>query len=176
MTLFESGPGEVRVMTALRPPVDPPSAAVSLFPVVYQRPLAHIKHVGSFGQLYHGRLARDRGFDDALLTTADAEISETSIANIGFIDSGGEIVWPSAPSLYGITWQLLDEALTVAGINFRKQPVALNDVAGFAGAFVANSVGVVPVHRLGGLTSYDETASREIITLYEASAWDTIQS
>ncbi|WP_177179989.1 aminotransferase class IV [Arthrobacter sp. yr096] len=174
VTLFETDPGVVRIMTVLRDPVDPPSAAVSVVPVVYQRPVAHIKHVGSFGQLYCGRLARNQGFDDALLTTPDGEVSETSIANIGFIDSNERIIWPSAPSLHGITWQLLDEALEGTATKVRRRPVMLDEVSGFVGAFVANSVGVAPVRKIGGLASYDATAARDVVKLYEAISWDNI--
>lgn len=91
VTLFESDPGNVRVMTALRAPVAPASAPVSLLPVNHQRPAAHIKHVGSFGQLYFGRVAKQQGFDDALLTTPEAEISETATANIAFVEADGTL-------------------------------------------------------------------------------------
>lgn len=174
VTLFETEPGEVRIMTVLRDPVDAPAAPVSLYPVAYQRPVAHIKHVGSFGQLYYGRQAREQGFDDALLMTPEGEISETSIANIAFIDADGGVVWPSAPSLQGITWQILDEALIATGINVRKRSVVLEEVSQFAGAFVANSLGIAPVHRIGTTVSFDVAVAGEFITLYDAIPLDPI--
>lgn len=174
VTLFESEPGEIRVMTAVRPPVAPSTAPVGLLPVIYQRPVAHIKHVGSFGQLYFGRLATRRGFDDALLTTADGEISEAATANIAFIDGDGTLVWPSAPSLYGVTWQILDVALANAGIKTRRQPVTLNDISGFSGAFITSSIGVGAVSKIGTVLFNDETPVHAIGEIYESSPWDSI--
>lgn len=174
VTLFESNPGNVQVMTALRPPVAPARTPIGLLPVVYQRPAAHIKHVGGFGQLYFGRMVTRQGFDDALLTTADGEISETATANIAFIDGDGTLVWPSAPSLYGITWQILDTALADAGIRTRRQPVMLNDISGFSGALLTNSVGVVGVSRIGSVVFNGEVPVQAIADVYESSPWDTI--
>jgi branched-subunit amino acid aminotransferase/4-amino-4-deoxychorismate lyase len=74
--------------------------------VRYQRPDAHLKHLAT-GQAFYSRLARRNGFDDALLTTSDGFISESSIANIGFFHGSG-VVWPAAPFLHGITMQLLE--------------------------------------------------------------------
>lgn len=174
VTLFESDPGKVRVMTAVRPAVAPSAVAVGLLPVVYQRPVAHIKHVGSFGQLYFGRMANRQGFDDALLTTAGGEISETTTANIAFIDAAGTIVWPSAPSLYGITWQILDMTLVDAGFRTRRQPVTLNDMSRFSGGFVTNSVGVVGVSRIGPVAFNDEAAVHAVAEVYDSSPWDRV--
>ncbi|WP_429389167.1 aminotransferase class IV [Paenarthrobacter sp. TE4293] len=174
ITVFESDPGKVRVMTAVRPAVEPAAEGVRLLPVVYQRPVAHIKHVGSFGQLYFGRLARRRGFDDALLTTAGGGISETTTANIAFIDEDGTLVWQSAPSLYGITWQILETALAEAGFKTRRRPVTLNDVSSFSGALVTNSVGVVSVSRIGSVIYNDDAPVHPIAAVYDSSPWDCI--
>lgn len=174
VTLFESNPGEVRVMTAVRPAVAPSATAIGLLPVVYQRPVPHIKHVGSFGQLYFGRMANRQGFDDALLATAGGEISETTTANIAFIDNDGTIAWPSAPSLYGITWQILDASLVDAGFRIRRQPVMLDHISRFHGAFITNSVGVVGVARIGPVGFNDEEAVQAVAEVYDSSPWDSI--
>jgi branched-subunit amino acid aminotransferase/4-amino-4-deoxychorismate lyase len=52
---------DVSVMVTVREPVSMPSDPQSLQTVTYQRPLAHIKHVGGFGQAYYGRLAKENG-------------------------------------------------------------------------------------------------------------------
>ena len=72
--------------------------------VRYQRPDAHLKHLAT-GQAFYSRLARRNGFDDALLTGSEGVVSESAIANIGFLDGSG-VVWPDAPHLHGITMQL----------------------------------------------------------------------
>jgi hypothetical protein len=55
-----------------------PAAPWRLQAVPYQRPVAHIKHIGDFGQDYFQRLARRNGFDEALLTGPDAIVRAPS--------------------------------------------------------------------------------------------------
>ena len=57
--------GAQSVMVTLRPPFNGPDHALALQPVGYQRTLAHVKHLGGFGQGHHARMARRAGFDDA---------------------------------------------------------------------------------------------------------------
>jgi branched-subunit amino acid aminotransferase/4-amino-4-deoxychorismate lyase len=132
------------------PAADPPAAPQRLRPVPYARPFAHLKHLGTFAQAHHARLARGAGFDDALLVGPDGLVTETAIANIGFLD-GDRVVWPSAPVLHGTTMQLLDVALARAGTPSARRPVRLADLAGFDGAFLANSRGVSPVAEVDGV-------------------------
>ncbi|MGH2601977.1 MAG: aminotransferase class IV, partial [Dehalococcoidia bacterium] len=102
--------GELSVMVLVREAVEMPSAPWRLKSVPYLRPVAHLKHVGGFGQAYYGRVAQRDGFDDALLTGPGGVIAEAGIANVGFF-AGDAVVWPDAPALPGISYQLLVEAL-----------------------------------------------------------------
>jgi hypothetical protein len=61
--------------------IDPPQRLRS---VRYQRPDAHLKHLGT-EQGQRSRRARRDGFDDALLIADDETVSESSTANIGFL-------------------------------------------------------------------------------------------
>src|SRR5215470_16045878 len=79
-------PGGPSVMVTVRPPGGMPAGPWRLQTVPYQRTLAHIKHLGDFGQGYFQRLAHRNGFDEALLTGPDGAISEGAITNIGFFD------------------------------------------------------------------------------------------
>jgi branched-subunit amino acid aminotransferase/4-amino-4-deoxychorismate lyase len=143
--VFESHvAGELSVMVTLRPPGGMPERPQALRAVCYQRTLAHVKHIGGFGQWWHGHLARREGFADALFADNEGAVSETSIANVGFV-RGGEIVWPSAPSLQGITMQLLEPRLAGAGIPTRRAAVRLADLPSYQAAFVANARGIAPV-------------------------------
>ena len=76
------------VLVIVRPPGGL-RAEFRLESVPYQRCVAHIKHLGDFGQGYYRQLAEQHGFDDALLTGPDGLISEGSITNIGFFDGSG---------------------------------------------------------------------------------------
>src|SRR6516164_4797172 len=59
------------VMVTVRPPGTMAPDVWQLQTVPYQRSLAHIKHIGDFGQGYFQRLARRKGVDEALRTGPD---------------------------------------------------------------------------------------------------------
>jgi branched-subunit amino acid aminotransferase/4-amino-4-deoxychorismate lyase len=69
VTVFDAGSGAPSVMVALGDPADVLDRPARLQTVRYQRPLPHLKHVGSFGQIYYGLRAERAGYDDALLST-----------------------------------------------------------------------------------------------------------
>ncbi len=164
--------GAQSVMVTLRPPFDGPGHALALQPVGYQRTLAHVKHLGGFGQGHHARMARRAGFDDALFTAPDGQISETSIANIGFV-RGDEVVWPSAPALQGITMQLIAPRLAGEGIPTRRAPVGLADLPSYRAAFVTNARGIAPVARIDAAQiAVDEGLMETLQRIYAGVPWD----
>jgi branched-subunit amino acid aminotransferase/4-amino-4-deoxychorismate lyase len=146
-TYYETPDGSTHDLVVLRAPVDPSEVSQRLRSVSYVRPLAHLKHMGTFALIYYGRGATRVGFDDALLTTGQGEAAETTMANIGFV-TGDRVVWPTAPALHGIGQQLLEGALPARNLVVEHAPVRLTDVPGFDGAFTVNSVGVVPVAQI----------------------------
>ena len=161
-------------MVAVRPPAYMPATPVSLESVPYQRPVPHIKHAGGFAQIYYGRLAERHGFDDALLTGPDGDISEGAVSNIAFYD-GATVIWPDAHFLLGITMQLLEPRLGGAGLPTVRKPVRLADLPSFAGAFVTNSRGIAPVGRIDGTILPIAPAFMKTVTeIYESIAWDPI--
>jgi branched-subunit amino acid aminotransferase/4-amino-4-deoxychorismate lyase len=165
---------DVSVMVIVRPPKSMSATPWSLQTVRYQRPVAHIKHVGTFGQIHYGLAAERAGFDDALLTGPDDVISETSIANIGFID-GDSVVWPDAPLLPGVTMKLLEPALAARGLPSRRRTVRVADLPSFDTVFVSNSTGVAPVGRIDDLTlSVDPGLVKTLTEAYESVPWDVI--
>jgi len=139
-----------------------------LLSVRYQRPDAHLKHLAT-GQAYYLRLAQRSGFDDALLTADDGLVSETAIANVGFLDAAG-VVWPDAPLLPGITMQLLERA-----VPSRRAPVRLEDIPSFEGAFLSNARGVAAVSGVDGLSLPIGTPGHDgVAAAYEAVGWDRL--
>lgn len=162
------------VMVAVRPPADPPGTSLSLRSVPYQRPVPHLKHLGTFAQDYYRRLARRRGFDDALLTGPDGVVSEAAVSNVAFFD-GGTVVWPDAPCLAGITMQLLEPRLGRAGLPTRRGPVRLADVPSFAAAFLTNSTGITAVARIDDATlPIDPDLMKTVMDVYESVPWDSV--
>jgi branched-subunit amino acid aminotransferase/4-amino-4-deoxychorismate lyase len=160
---------EPAVMVSVRPPPEPPAAPVRLRSVRYQRPVPHVKHVGSFAQIYHGERARRDGFDDALLVGADGTVSETSTGNLAVLGSDA-LIWPDGPHLAGITMQLLAGA-----VPSRRAAVRLADAPSFAAALVTNSISIAAVAAIDGVTIPVDTARmRTVHDAYAAVAWDVI--
>jgi branched-subunit amino acid aminotransferase/4-amino-4-deoxychorismate lyase len=145
---------DVLVMaSASRPAIAAPMRVKSF---VYARAAANIKHVGTFSLFHHRRLAQLEGFDDALFADASGRVSEGSIWNVGFVDADGQVVWPDAPQLDGISMQLLKMGLARNGVGTSTRLVRLADLANHRAAFFTNaSVPVRPIasidaHRFDG--------------------------
>ncbi|MEU8780288.1 aminotransferase class IV [Streptomyces sp. NPDC048637] len=169
----EPGDGPVTVVT-VRPPVPEPEAAQRLRSVAYQRPAAHLKHLGGFGQRYHLDLVRQEGFDEALLVAPDGAVAEGAITNVGFVE-GETVIWPDAPALLGTTMLVLRRELDRAGMPWTQRPVHIHDVASFEGAFVSNSQGVAAVSAIDGTRfPADAELVRTVRSLYRAAPWDEI--
>ncbi|HEY0452619.1 aminotransferase class IV family protein [Actinophytocola sp.] len=136
--------------------------------VAYERDLPQVKHVGTFGLFHQSRLARRRGFDDALFVNRDGEISEGSAWNVGFLD-GDTVVWPSAPALPGVAMHLLRDALTARGVPVETRPVTPADLPRFRAAFASNAL--APVQVLGSVDDVrfpgDEAVARLLAEAYE---------
>ncbi|EIV96102.1 aminotransferase class IV [Frankia sp. QA3] len=161
--------GPTRLIVAVGAPAEPPAAPQRLMSVPYSRPFPHLKHLGTFGQLQYGRLARRRGFDDALLTGPGGVIAEGATTNIGFL-AGDAVVWPDAPALHGVTMALLERSPASS-----RAPVRLADLARFEAAFVTNSRGIAAVaavddHRFAGSTPLIAELARR----YEAVPGDLV--
>jgi len=174
IVFWPEGDDAPSVMVVVRPPAPEPSAPLGLRTVPYQRPVAHVKHLGGFGQTYYRRLAEREGYDEALLTGPDGVIAEGAITNLGCHD-GSTVVFPDAPALAGITMQLLERHLPAAGIATRRGPVRVGDLASFTTVFAANSRGVAAVDRVDDLRLRLDPAFMKTVTqIYASVPWDPI--
>ncbi|MFD6343702.1 aminotransferase class IV [Streptomyces roseolus] len=142
---YERGSGFLVAVAVREAAPDGLGAPQRLTAVDYLRPAAHLKHLGGFGQTYHGDAARRAGFDGALLTTPAGEVAEGAVANIAFWD-GTSLVWPTAPHLTGITMALLAPRLPSV-----HRAVFLEELPGFRAAFTANSRTIAPVTAVDGV-------------------------
>ncbi|HEX9032510.1 MAG TPA: aminotransferase class IV [Streptosporangiaceae bacterium] len=166
--------GRPLVMVTVRPPGGMPGTPWKLRSVPYQRTLAHLKHLSDFGQSYYLRLAHASGYDEALLTGPDGIISEGSITNIGFFDGAG-LIWPAAPSLQGITMQLLGPVLAARGMPSRRAHVRLSDLASFAAVFVTNARSIASVGQVDDQSlEVNDDLTRTLAEAYDSVAWDEI--
>ncbi|MGW4721636.1 aminotransferase class IV [Streptomyces sp. NPDC004291] len=154
--------GPRTVVTVRAPAPDGPGAPQRLKSVAYGRPAAHLKHLGGFGQRYHGEAARRAGYDEALLTSPAGEISEGAVSNIAFWD-GTSLVWPSAPCLHGITMALLEPHLGSV-----RRPVLLADLPRYRAAFTTSSRTIAPVTAVDGVAfAVDEELMERVRAAYD---------
>lgn len=174
-TLPVEGPEpEISVLITLRPPAEMPAGPLGLCPVAYQRPFAHLKHVGGFAQAHHIKQVERRGFDEPLLVGADGLVAEGAITNVGFVE-GDTVVWPRAPMLLGIGMQVLRRELAARGVPQKCRPVTLADLPSFDAVFVTNSRGIAPVHRIGELAvPLTSPLLKQVLGLLAAAPWDAI--
>jgi branched-subunit amino acid aminotransferase/4-amino-4-deoxychorismate lyase len=162
------------IMVTVRPPVDAPAVPQGLRTVRYQRPLAHVKHVGGFAQAHYGRLAAREGFDEALLVDADGVVSEGAITNLGCYD-GTSVVWPDAPALDGITMLLLERALPALGVPSRRSRVRVADLTSYRSVMVTNSRGIAAVDRVDDRSlAIDRAFMETVARAYDSVPWDPI--
>ncbi|MEV7415357.1 aminotransferase class IV [Streptomyces sp. NPDC089919] len=161
-------------LVIVRPPTPAPAGPQRLRSVPYVRPFAHLKHVGVFGQGLHLRQVQAAGYDEALLVAPDGTVAEGAITNVGFV-AGDTIVWPAGPQLVGTAMRLLRRQLEDAGLAWRQEPVRLDDLARFDGAFVCNSIGLAPVARIDDLDlPHDGPLLRALPGLLEQVPWDAL--
>jgi branched-subunit amino acid aminotransferase/4-amino-4-deoxychorismate lyase len=168
--LVQQPGGRSTVTVTVRPPHSNSDAPWRLQSVPYLRSVAHLKHIGDFGQNYYGDVARRNGYDDALLTGPDGVVAESAIANVGFFD-GGTVIWPDSPLLEGITMQLLARH----GLASRREGVRLADIGGYEAAFVSNSWGVFAIGEIDDLKlpARPDLMAR-LNDAYDSAPWDLI--
>jgi branched-subunit amino acid aminotransferase/4-amino-4-deoxychorismate lyase len=139
-----------RVLVTVRPAGEDVPPPIRLRTVRHQRDLPQVKHTGLFGPVHQRRLAQLAGFDDVLFVDPEGRVSEGATWNIGFLVDG-EVHWPAADCLSGVTMRLLDGVLHGIGIPTRRVPIALDRLSGGYGAFITNAgIGIQPASRIDG--------------------------
>ena len=142
--------------------------------VQFQRPLARLKHVGSWGQGRFREATVAAGFDEGLLTDETGRIAEGTITNVGFWRDG-VVIWPEAPKLDGITMLLLRRHLAAAGIEQVEEPVRVPDLADYDGMILCNSQGWALVDRVDDLAiRQDRAYTGTIAAVIGSCPWDEI--
>lgn len=140
----------------------------------FQRPLARLKHVGSWGQGRFHDLATAAGFDEGLLVNETGRISEGTITNVAFWRDGS-VVWPAAPKLDGITMLVLQRQLRLSGVPQTEAVVRVQDLASYQGMLLCNSRGWAPVSRVDDMSIPPAGAFTDAIsTAYDTCPLDQI--
>ncbi len=162
------------LIVTVREPQDTPDRPHSMKVVRFQRPLARLKHVGSWGQCRFKDAAIEAGFDEGLLTDETGRISEGTITNVGFWRDG-TVIWPDAPKLDGITMLVLRRQLAAAGVAQAEEVVRVRDLARYGGMILCNSRGWAPVSRVDDqVISQDEAFTAAIKAAIGSCPWDEI--
>jgi len=140
----------------------------------FQRPLARLKHVGSWGQGKFHELAVAAGFDDGLLVDETGRISEGNITNVGFWRNDS-VLWPEAPKLDGITMLVLQRELKACGVPQTEATVRLQDLASCRGMILSNSHGWAVVDRVDDVQiRCDDAFTDAISAAYDGCPLDQI--
>jgi branched-subunit amino acid aminotransferase/4-amino-4-deoxychorismate lyase len=162
------------LIVTVRAPQDTPDRPHSMKVAQFQRPLARLKHVGSWGQGRFRGAAIAAGFDEWLLTDETGRISEGTITNVGFWRDG-TVIWPDAPKLDGITMLVLRRQLAAAGTGQAEEVVRVQDLAGYDGMILCNSRGWAPVARVDDQVIPQDQAFIAVIAAAIGSCpWDEI--
>jgi branched-subunit amino acid aminotransferase/4-amino-4-deoxychorismate lyase len=134
------------VFVSTRHAVSLPAPPLRVRMAAFSRELPHIKHTGLMPALYQRRQAQLAGYDDALLVNAAGEVTEGVTWNVGFV-ADGEVIWPAAEALAGVTATLLARVCDAA----RTVPVPAAALGNMDAAFATSvTVGVRPIAAIDG--------------------------
>jgi len=162
------------VILTVRGPREMPDRPHSMTAQHFQRPIARLKHVGSWGQGRFHDLATAAGFDEGLLIDENGRISEGTITNVGFWRDGF-VVWPVASKLDGITMLVLQRQLTLGGVPQTDAVVRVQDLASYQGMILCNSRGWAPVIQVDDMSIPPADAFTDVIsTAYDKCPLDPI--
>jgi branched-chain amino acid aminotransferase len=128
--------GERRILTIEPLPPRPAAARVATVTYSTTRVLDGLKTLSYAGNMLAGRLARERGFDEALFVTPHGRVLEGPTWSFFWV-AGGRLYTPPLEDriLASITRAyLLDEC------EGEERPCTMDDIAGAEEAFIASSV------------------------------------
>jgi branched-chain amino acid aminotransferase len=135
---------------ALVEPLPDMPASLTLGHVTYAptRVLDGVKSLSYAANMLATRLARERGFDEALLVSPEGRVLECPTSSFFWV-RGGELL---TPPLSDHVLDSITRRLIMSAPGAREQPTSLEELASADEAFIASSVReVLPVHRIEGL-------------------------
>jgi branched-chain amino acid aminotransferase len=131
--------GGRRILTVEPLPERPAVARVRTVTYSPTRVLDGLKTLSYAGNMLAGRLAREQGFDEALLVTPHGRVLEGPTWSFFWV-SGGQVL---TPPLEDRILSSITRAYVIEECDAVEQPCTLDDVAGAAEAFIASTVRVV---------------------------------
>jgi branched-chain amino acid aminotransferase len=114
----------------------PPELRLALVTYAPTRILDGVKSLSYAANMLAGRLARERGFDDALLVTPHGRILEAPTSSFFWVRDG--VV--HTPPLSDHILESITRARVMRAVDVREQSCTLDDLRGAEGAFLASTV------------------------------------
>jgi len=128
--------GGRRILTVEPLPVRPAVARVGTVTYAPNRVLDGLKTLSYAGNMLAGRLARERGFDEALLVTPHGRVLEGPTWTFFWV-SGGRVL---TPPLEDRILASITRAYVIEECDAVERPCTLDDVAAADEAFIASTV------------------------------------
>jgi branched-chain amino acid aminotransferase len=128
--------GGRRILTVEPMPTRPAVARVATVTYAPTRVLDGLKTLSYAGNMLAGRLARERGFDEALLVSPHGRVLEGPTWAFFWV-SGGRLL---TPPLADRILASITRAFLIEECDATEQPCTLDDVAGAEEAFIASTV------------------------------------
>ena len=128
--------GERRILTIEPLPERLPAARVATITYATTRVLDGLKTLSYAGNMLAGRLARERGFDEALLVTPHGRVLEGPTWSFFWV-SGGRLY---TPPLEDHILASITRAYVLEECEGEERPCTLDDVAAAEEAFIASTV------------------------------------
>jgi branched-subunit amino acid aminotransferase/4-amino-4-deoxychorismate lyase len=162
------------LIVTVRSPGNMPFRPQSMTAQHFQRPLARLKHAGSWSGGRFSELAAAAGFDEGLLVDETGRISEGTITNVGFWRDG-TVVWPDGPRLDGVTMLVLQRELARAGVPQAQTRVRVQELADYGGMILCNARGWAPVGRVDDVRiAQDDAFAAAVAAAYDGCPRDEI--
>jgi len=128
--------GERRILTVEPLPPHPPVARVATITYAPNRVLDGLKTLSYAGNMLAVRLARERGFDEALLVTPHGRVLEGPTWSFFWVSGGGLYTPPLADHILAS----ITRAYLLEECEAEERPCTLDDVAAAEEAFIASTV------------------------------------
>ncbi|HEX5620610.1 MAG TPA: aminotransferase class IV [Solirubrobacteraceae bacterium] len=131
--------GGRRIMTVEPLPVPPAVSRVATVTYSPTRVLDGLKTLSYAANMLAGRLARERGFDEALFVTPHGRVLEGPTWSLFWV-AGGRLL---TPPLEDRILASITRAFVLEECEAEERPCTLDDIAGAEEAFIASTVRVV---------------------------------
>ncbi len=133
-----------------------------------ERPTPHLKSTDYGFALAQQQRLKDVGSCELMLCDRDGRVSECSRSSLFFVDSRGELhTAPDNTVLLGVTRKRVLEACAANGIAMHLRPIAKEELASFAGCFIAStSKGILPIEAIDDQVVYKEGTPDVVVRLF----------